>query len=93
MPRSPRRPVTVETIGAALAELAGRLDELNKQRGTILRELRTAVEEGQKLLVGLGSDGAPRRKGGRPKGYKMSDETRAKLRAAWRRRKAGPGKN
>lgn len=29
-----------------------------------------------------------KRKGGRPKGYKTSTATRAKLRAAWKRRKA-----
>jgi hypothetical protein len=29
----------------------------------------------------------PRNKGGRPKGYKMSAATKAKLRAAWKRRK------
>ena len=27
-------------------------------------------------------------KGGRPKGYKMSEATKRKLRAAWKRRKA-----
>jgi hypothetical protein len=44
------------------------------------------------LLADLGHGTAEplvsRRRGGRPKGYRMSDETKAKLRAAWKRRKA-----
>jgi hypothetical protein len=44
------------------------------------------------MLADLGHSvadaGISRRRGGRPKGYRMSEETKAKLRAAWKRRRA-----
>ena len=79
-----------KNIGSALGHLAGRLDALNKQRADIAAELKSAIARGQSLLASLGvaAEEAPKKnKGGRPKGYKMSDATRAKLRAAWKKRK------
>lgn len=81
-----------KNIGSALGHLAGRLDALNKQRADIAAELRNAIAKGNSLLASLGAGDAPKKnKGGRPKGYKMSDATRAKLRAAWKRRKEAAG--
>jgi hypothetical protein len=42
-----------------------------------------AADSGRTFAAALGQ-----RRGGRPKGYKMSEATKRKLRAAWRRRKA-----
>ncbi|ODS54679.1 MAG: hypothetical protein ABS36_10965 [Acidobacteria bacterium SCN 69-37] len=87
-----------ENIGAALGQLANRIDAWKRQRDDL-------IEEGERLanvalefvhdLRGTTTPAAARaaavprkRKGGRPKGMKMSEETRAKLREAWKRRKA-----
>ena len=65
--------------------------------GPAARRLRVLVVEDE-VMVALGLEGmladlghkdapAPSRsKGGRPRGYVMSDETKAKLRAAWKQR-------
>lgn len=90
---------TAEGIGAALRHVAARLEAWKQQRAEIADDLHTIVKSAQALLGELGdvapvgpassvrppSSGA---RGGRPKGYKTSEETRRKLRAAWKRRKA-----
>jgi hypothetical protein len=86
--------LTPENIGASLGRLANRIDVWKRQRDEL-------ITEGERLAgVALGyvrdlrghtdpSIGErPVRKGGRPKGMKMSEETKAKLRAAWKKRKA-----
>lgn len=85
--------LTPENIGTALGQLANRIDHWKRQREEL-------ITEGERLagvalgfvrdLRGAGTPPAqrPARKGGRPRGMKMSEETKAKLRAAWKRRKA-----
>ncbi len=84
---------TAETLGTALGRLQARVASLKQERAAIASDLQRLLQSAQTLLADLGHAGSvaiapPRRTGGRPKGYKMSDETKAKLRAAWRRRKA-----
>ena len=81
-------------IGTTLGHLATRIEKWRKQRDEIAGEVRQAVEVGRKMLVELGSDvsslgkdlGLPRRKGGRKKGFKMSEEAKAKIADAARKR-------
>jgi hypothetical protein len=86
---------------SSLSVLVRRLERIDSQRREIVDSIRQATEQ---LLSGetpmpskhRGSGRTTvgrrrKRKGGRPKGYKMSAATRAKLRAAWRRRKAAAG--
>ena len=76
--------------GAALGQVAAKLDTWKKQRGEIAAEIYQLLDAAKALLGDLGdtASAAARNKGGRPKGYKMSEDTRRKLRAAWKRRKA-----
>jgi hypothetical protein len=90
--------MTPENIGAALGRLANRIDAWKKQRDELVaeaerlagvalgyvRELRGQSGAGASAPPGVGRKG----RGGRPRGMKMSEETKAKLRAAWKRRKA-----
>jgi len=86
-------------IGATLGHLASRIDQWRQQRDQIVSEVRKAVEVGHKMLVELGaiSTGTtgkkadalsflPKRKGGRKKGFKMSEEAKAKIADAARKR-------
>jgi hypothetical protein len=87
---------TAESVGAALGRVAARLDAWKRERTAIVAEVQKIVRAGHTILSELGSSGAgrpsarerPKNKGGRPKGYTMSEETKRKLRAAWKRRKA-----
>ena len=90
---------TVEGIGKTLGQIAARLDSWRAERDTIAADIRHVLGAGQKMLSELGHSAKaaaagvrfPRMsvsKSGRKKGYKMSVATRAKLRAAWVRRKA-----
>jgi hypothetical protein len=82
-----------ETVGRTLGHLAARWAALDRQRTELTAELtrlaKTIVggaspaRSGPALIKELG-----RRRGGRPKGFKMSEATKRKLRAAWKRRKA-----
>lgn len=96
MARRRRRSSALETAGAAvgrtLGVLAGRLAAIDRQRTEIAAELSRLAKSiaggsgrgaGDALLARIG-----RRRGGRPKGFKMSEATKRKLRAAWKRRKA-----
>jgi hypothetical protein len=87
-----RLTTTAENFGATLGRLAGRLERLNRQREELAAELRHVAAVSQGMLADLGSYAGEEvrrvRKGGRPKGYKMSAATKRKLRAAWKRRKA-----
>jgi hypothetical protein len=92
---------TAENIGNALGHLAARLEGWKKQRADLARELQKAIQSAQSMLSEIGHEvverpGRARRarkgRGGRPKGYVMSEETKAKLRAAGRRRKAAAKK-
>lgn len=88
-------------IAATLGELSKKVTSWKEERTAMTRELRRLAEVLNSLLRELGEAGptllaapGPRR-GGRPRGYRTSAATRAKLRAAWRRRKeraAGGGK-
>lgn len=81
-------------IGEALGQVAARVDSWKQQRDEIVSEIRQVVKTGHRLLAELGhaseTPGAAVKtsKVGRKRGYKMSEETKAKLRAAWKRRKA-----
>jgi hypothetical protein len=83
---------TAESIGAALGHVAARLEAWKKQRAAIASDIHALTKSAQAMLHELGvpvtSKAAPTRKGGRPKGYRTSDETRKKLREAWQRRRA-----
>ena len=96
--RSRRLDSTAESLGAALGHVAARLDAWKQQRSDIAADIQKVLHSAQTMLGDLG-EGASRRasvllkratpnKGGRPKGYKMSEATKRKLRAAWKRRKA-----
>lgn len=90
---------TAGSIGAALGHVAARVDSWKQQRTEIALEIQKLLTSAHALMRDLGHsaetgtsshaiDALARRKGGRPKGYRMSEETKAKLRAAWRRRNA-----
>jgi hypothetical protein len=87
---------TAETIGAALGRLAARLSAWKDERATLAADIQVLAQKAQAMLddvgtaAGRGVAAATKaaNKGGRPKGYKMSEATKAKLRAAWKRRKA-----
>ena len=93
--------LTPENIGAALGQFANRIDAWKRQRDELITEgerLAGVALEFVRDLRGTAAPAAsaasaatPVRKGGRPKGMKMSEETRAKLREAWKRRKAAQG--
>ena len=82
--------ITAENIGTAFGRVAAKLDSWKAQRAEIAAELNRVVSAAQNMLSSLNSDlGLPRlNRGGRKKGYKMSAATKAKIRAAWLRRKA-----
>lgn len=85
-------------LSTTLRNAASRLDSWKQERSAIAADLKAVVAAATRLLTDLGPDvpaaGAvgvdpqAKRKGGRPKGYKMSAATRRKLREAWKRRKA-----
>jgi hypothetical protein len=83
-----------EGLGAAFGKIAGRIDAWNSQRGDIAKDIQDLITQAQRILKDVMRAPAPvvpgtrKGKGGRPKGYKMSAATKAKLRAAWKRRKA-----
>jgi hypothetical protein len=86
--------LTPETVGKALGQLANRIDAWKKQRDELIVEgerLAGVALGFVKDLRGQRTPTPPTKadtKGGRTKGSKMSEETKAKLRAAWKRRKA-----
>jgi hypothetical protein len=94
---------TAETIGASLGRLAARLDTWKEQRHDIAKEVREVLQSAHEILGQVGDtyrnagalptapDGFSG-KGGRPKGYKTSAATQAKLRVASKRPKAASGK-
>ncbi len=87
-------------IAAALGELSKKVNSWKEERAVMIRELQRLAELTGSMLRELGeTSSAPAapssRRGGRPRGYRTSAATRAKLRAAWKRRKeraAGAGK-
>jgi hypothetical protein len=76
--------------------VAARLAAWQKQRAVLAAEIQELAKRAQALVGdaaeatgrGFATARAASSKGGRPKGYKVSPATRAKLRAAWKRRKA-----
>ena len=81
-------------MGRTLGHLAARWAALDRQRTELAAELArlartmaagggSPLDGGATLIKELG-----RRRGGRPKGFKMTEATKRKLRAAWKRRKA-----
>jgi predicted phage gp36 major capsid-like protein len=95
---SRRLNATAESLGAALGHVAARFDAWKQQRVEIAADVRKLLRSAEAMLDDLGDaasgrasellNGVSRNKGGRPKGYKMSEATKRKLRAAWKRRKA-----
>jgi hypothetical protein len=88
-----------ESVGAALGRVAAKIDNWRSQRAEISRDIQQIIAHAQGMLrevtheptpqAPMGSlPGSRKGKGGRPKGYIMSAATKAKLRAAWKRRKA-----
>lgn len=86
-----------QQIGVTLGHLASRIDQWRQQRDEIVNEVRKAVEVGHKMLVELGAATPapgkkgelaflPKRRGGRKKGFKMSEEAKAKIADAARKR-------
>lgn len=93
--RGSRMNTTAESIGQALGRVASKLDRWKRERAEIAAEIQRLMQSAQTMLGDLGDDAGrgvssatTSRKGGRPKGYKMSEATKRKLRAAWKRRKA-----
>jgi hypothetical protein len=81
---------TAQNLGSALGHLANRLDAWKEQRSSLVAEIRRVAETAQAMLGDLGHAAPVERvrKGGRKPGYTMSEATKAKLRAAWKRRSA-----
>ena len=83
---------TAESIGTALGQVAARLEAWRNDRAAIAADIQALARSAQGMLNDLGhsAESAVARvtgnKGGRPKGYRMSAATKAKLRAAWKRR-------
>ncbi len=99
MPRGRKRSYLIKTaegVGSALGHVAARVDAWKKERQAIAAHLQDVVASAQKVLkeLGHGAEDEMRalqnavRKGGRPKGYKMSEATKIKLRQAWKKRKS-----
>jgi hypothetical protein len=89
---------TAESIGTALGKVAARFDAWSKQRAGIADELHRVLGAAQSMLgeLKIGEMALPKVFGGgkprgRKPGFKMSAATRAKLKAAWARRKAAAG--
>jgi hypothetical protein len=88
---------TAKALGATLDHIGERVAAWRQQHAQIVSEIRLIVDRASKMLADVGehvvpsrtSTSAPARtrRGGRPKGYRISEATRAKLRAAWARRK------
>lgn len=84
-----------ENIASALGDLSKKVDSWKQQRASIVAEAKRLATLANSLLEDLGVESGPQaraHRGGRPRGYRTSAATRAKLRAAWRRRKAAAGK-
>ena len=85
---------TAEGIGKALGRVASKLDRWKRERAEIAADIQRVLKSAQDMLGDLGQAAgrgfatASSPKGGRPRGYKMSEATKRKLRAAWKRRKA-----
>jgi hypothetical protein len=96
--RRSRRNSRLETAGAAVGRTLGRLAAqwaaLDRQRTDVGVKISRLVKSmtGTSLPDAFPA-GTPRRRGGRPKGFKTTAATRRKLRAAWKRRKAAAAKN
>ena len=96
--RTPSRRLTLATeIDTALTQVTTRLHAWHAERQQIAAEIQHLIDRAHALLEELGGRAPsrpqrPRRptkgRGGRPKGFTVSGATRAKLRAAWKRRKA-----
>jgi hypothetical protein len=92
--RGSRLDAAAKEIGTTLGHLATRMDAWRRQRDEIAAEVRQAVDVGRKMLAELGSDvaglsrevGLTKRRGGRKKGFKMSEEAKAKIAEAARKR-------
>ena len=88
---------TAESLGSALGLVAARLEKWKSERASIAADIQKLLSSASSMLGDLSDSAssgfsAARNKGGRPKGYKMSAATKAKLRAAWKRRKAAGAK-
>ena len=96
---------TSESLGGALGKLVARIDAWRGQREQIADDLNALIRDAQGMLKDVRRDPRDgrmgsmaelarvgRRRGGRPKGFRMSAATKAKLRAAWKRRKAAAAK-
>jgi len=94
--------LTPENIGTALGQFANRIDAWKRQRDELITEGERLAGVALDFVRDLRGTDAPAakattrkkavRRGGRPKGMKMSEETKAKLREAWKRRKAAGAK-
>lgn len=83
--------MAAENIGSALGQVAARLDRWKADRASIAADINNLLKSAQGMLGDLShtaSESFEKSRGGRPKGYKMSAATKAKLRAAWKKRKA-----
>jgi hypothetical protein len=77
-------------VGYTLGRLAARLAAVERQRAAIAAELARIASSMAGAATRRGATARPagQRKGGRPKGFKMTEASKRKLRAAWKRRKA-----
>ena len=92
MPTQQSRPEPTRSLGSQFGIVAARLAAWTRQRSQLSADLQNTLRMASSMLRDLGVDVEPdalnRRAGGRPKGYRTSEATRRKLRAAWKRRKA-----
>jgi ElaB/YqjD/DUF883 family membrane-anchored ribosome-binding protein len=90
---------TAEHVGSALGHVAARVDLWKKQRAEIAADLQKLMANARGLMNDLGHTADVRGaralkaaskavKAGPRKGFKMSEQTKRKLRAAWKRRRA-----
>ncbi|MCC7009461.1 MAG: hypothetical protein IT184_11645 [Acidobacteria bacterium] len=87
--------MTAENVGAALGRIAVRFEQWKQQRAELAKEMQHVLQSASAMLGEIGETAGEAvdfvktrtRRGGRPKGFRVSAATRRKLRAAWKRRK------
>ena len=77
-------------ISQAFEQLAEEVKAYSDGKAQIIGDLLEIVRRAHALIESLGGvvhPLTPSSRGGRPRGYQASEETKAKLRAAWKRRR------
>ena len=69
-----------------LTAVRARIDAINKEKADLVAALTEMLAAARADLEGSAAAGAARRKGGRKAGFKMSDEAKARISAAAKKR-------